>query len=146
MKKLRLNLGCGRKQKEGFINIDKDEYGQELIQDIEKDGLPYKDNEIYYITAFSFFEHLENPIKVFNECWRVLKTDGYLELCVPNAETNPKDTFGDLTHKSYFTKETFTHYLQEGPDYYDFTDKQWKIFEINAGDMIYLKMKPKKEK
>jgi len=37
--------------------------------------LPFKDNSIDFIVSTGSFHHWKQPIKVFNECYRVLKSD-----------------------------------------------------------------------
>ncbi len=38
--------------------------------------LPFEDGSIDFIVSTGSFHHWKNPIKIFNECYRVLKSDG----------------------------------------------------------------------
>lgn len=53
--------------------------------DIEKDKLPFKDNQFDLIVFSEVFEHLRiNPLGALNELYRVLKPNGVLMLTTPN--------------------------------------------------------------
>jgi len=82
---MKLNLGCGNKIKEGFIGIDKIDFGFNKVVDLEKDKLPFEDNSVDYILANHFIEHLKDVKNCLNECWRVLKPDGIIEIIVPHG-------------------------------------------------------------
>jgi len=46
--------------------------------------MPLKASSIDVITCEHFFEHLENPMAVMGECWRVLRPGGKLIFTTPN--------------------------------------------------------------
>lgn len=62
------------------------EHSLDIVKcDIEKDVLPFGDNEFYYIIFNEIFEHLRiNPIKTLKEVNRVLHPSGFLILTTPN--------------------------------------------------------------
>ena len=50
---IKVDIGCGRNKKKGFIGIDKYKAkGVNHIIDIEKEELPFKDNTIDYLIDF----------------------------------------------------------------------------------------------
>ncbi len=88
---MKLDLGCGRNKKIGFIGIDIKDWkklypkGEFIQQDITK-GIPFKDNEIDEINIANCLEHLTNEsfIFVMEEMHRVLKPNGKLTILTPH--------------------------------------------------------------
>lgn len=86
-KHLKLNIGCGRDIKKGFLNID--QYQREnkldLILDVTK-GLPFKNESCSYIYAEQFVEHLNwlDGLNFLKECHRCLEKGGTLRLVLPD--------------------------------------------------------------
>jgi predicted SAM-dependent methyltransferase len=54
--------------------------------------LPFKDSTIDYIYSEHFFEHLfiDEALSLFKECYRILKWNGVIRTCVPDADLRPK--------------------------------------------------------
>lgn len=82
----KLNLGCDGRQIEGFINIDIEDYGGNVIHDVRK-GLPYDDDTVDFINASHFIEHLNlrEAVSVLKECYRVLRRGGKIRVTVPDT-------------------------------------------------------------
>lgn len=83
----RLNLGCATDIHPGWVNLDRLDFGQEVIADLV-DGLPFEDDEFDAIVA----NHSINGIRfddldrALRELLRVLKPDGTLRVLVPSVE------------------------------------------------------------
>lgn len=58
-----------------------DTYNPDIVGDIH--NLPFTDNSQDAIICIAVLEHVENPIKAFEEMYRVLKPRGYLFVYVP---------------------------------------------------------------
>lgn len=95
---VKLNLGCGYNKQPGFVNIDsRDECSPDLVCDILKDGLPYKDEEVMLIYSAHFLEHFHHDAKakmvdneldrILDECRRVLNDDGYMVHVIPSPNS-----------------------------------------------------------
>ena len=85
-KGLKLNLGCGRNYKTGWINIDLDS-NTDLKLDLRK-PFPFDDNSCSMIYSEHFFEHLTHPQHTtinLMESYRVLESGGILHIGVPNS-------------------------------------------------------------
>ncbi len=112
MKKVKLNLGCGKSILKDFINVDKYYYkGVNFIMDLNIFPYLFKDNYIDYIYMNHVLEHLENSYKVLLECYRILKNNGILEIIVPHRESLNSS---DITHRCYFTERSLSHILKNG--------------------------------
>lgn len=98
---IRLNLGCGGRPLDGYINVDQDSieemkkryphqvFAPEMkIYQYDIFNLPYEDASVDEIRADSFIEHLcfKDEKKLFLEVKRVLKKDGVFHWSVPDFE------------------------------------------------------------
>jgi hypothetical protein len=102
---IRLNLGCGAKKLEGWINIDAVESCKpDLIHDLSK-PLPFGDLTVDEVAAKDLLEHFDKyaRYKLFYDWARVLKINGKIHLEVPNVKKIvyryfklPFDNFLDL--------------------------------------------------
>lgn len=78
----KLNWGCGDKLPDGWINLDRDDFGGNVISDIRKQPIPYADDWFDVITAqhaLSMLGYEELP-KALLELKRVLKPGGVLRI------------------------------------------------------------------
>jgi len=124
----KLNLGCGMKHLDGFINIDVSEESKaDLFLDLERDKLPFEDNTVDHILAKDFLEHITNLGFLMNECWRVLHPEGIFEIIVPNVLVNPSFAFSDPTHVRFFTSETFKYFTNRYHWFKIYRFKPWRL-------------------
>ena len=137
---MKLNLGCGKDWRSypGFIGIDIVDFGQEYVDNIERDGLHFHDDgSVEEIMAFNVLEHIapDRMIFVMNECWRVLKMGGKFHIKVPLAPS--ENAFSDPTHRSFWTRKTFTEYFAGGsPRNADYGIKKWGIMNDGKGNYL----------
>lgn len=90
---MKLNIGCGRRKRKDYINIDiNKKFHPNISTDVTK-GLPFEDNSIQQILVIHFLEHLFYiQVEPFlNECYRVLKHEGVIEIEVPDIIKAAKD-------------------------------------------------------
>lgn len=119
----RLNIGCGRDYRDGWINIDISKNCKaDLYLDIRKDTLmryppvspiEIRANDVDEIYISGVLEQIgDNDQFIFamNECWRALKPGGVMTLVVPDARfaiahQDPMDV-------RKFTLQTFDYFLK----------------------------------
>ena len=157
---IKLDLGCGSNQQEGFINLDCRQLpGVDIVHDVETLPWPVPSECVSLVLARHIVEHI-NPakggfIKFMDECWRVLKYDGQLLISTPYGGS--LDYWADPTHINGCVPKTFDYFdpLSPGGCYAYYKPKPWKIvniyFQVNGGmevllekrreDPAYLKMK-----
>jgi predicted SAM-dependent methyltransferase len=75
------------------------------------DRLPFDDNSINFIFSEHFFEHLffDEALSLLVECYRILKPDGVIRTCVPDADLRtyePPEPLGFPDVKLPFTDPT----------------------------------------
>lgn len=99
----RLHLGCGKDIKGGWINIDIQDFGQEIVRDITR-GLPFDDNSVDEIYTCHFLEHLngDDLLFVLSEIHRVLKPGREVFIRVPHS-SEPEAFYPQ--HKSYWNEK-----------------------------------------
>jgi SAM-dependent methyltransferase len=133
-----LDLGCGLNPQNPFraeqvYGIDIRDNPSTYIKcaDLTVEPIPFEDNAFDFITAFDIIEHIPRVIylpsrrfpfvELMNEVWRTLKPDGYF---LSHTPVYPYSAiFGDPTHISVLTHETFTGYFDDvkrGADMYGF--------------------------
>jgi len=136
---VKLNLGCGKRQLSGYINIDiNPDLKPDIIRDITR-GLPFEDNTIDEIVCKDFIEHIsmgEDLIFVMNEMYRVLKPEGILQMLIPH--TYSYGAFCDPTHKSFWNQESIKYWTGQFDQGYGIKTK-FKVLE-NKINGIYLEV------
>jgi len=142
-KDIKLNVACGLNPLEGYIGIDKcKESDADIILDVTKEALPYKDNSVDDITTKHTLEHFdfEGTIFVMNEFWRVLKPGHILYAIVPHRKGEGAWT---LSHKTYWDERSFTFFTQDR-NYKLYGVKLWKIKQVvtNKRPEVHCKMEP----
>ncbi len=82
----RLNWGCGRVGKPGWINADLKEGRDVQITGDILDGLPLDENSLDYVVSIHALPEIayRDLIPVLRELRRVLKPGGVLRLCLPD--------------------------------------------------------------
>lgn len=86
--KLYLDIGCGPKLHDNFINLDYDwRPNIDLCWDITK-GIPIKDSSLLGVYTEHCLEHISytDVCEVLGEMQRILKPGGTLRIIVPDAE------------------------------------------------------------
>ena len=122
---LKLDLGCGKNKREGFIGVDCRQFDGKVDQvvDLTKTW-PWKDGTVEEAHCSHMIEHLTWPERVhfFNELHRVLIVGGKCQLILPHWSS--ARYYGDPTHKEPMSEFAF-YYL----------DKNWR--EGNAPHVGY---------
>lgn len=99
MTDLRLNLGCGAKRLEGYVNIDK--FGSPDIRfDLETFPYPWNDTSVVEIEMHHILEHLgqqtETYLRIIQELYRICKPGAKIHITVPHHRSDR--FFHDPTH------------------------------------------------
>jgi len=104
---MKLNLGCGKDLREGFVNADmfKSE-GVDKVMDINSFPWPLKDNQFEYVLCSRIIEYSFDIGKVMNELHRITKDGGIIEIISPYHKSE-----GAFKHASFVTKDTPTAYV-----------------------------------
>lgn len=140
----RLNLGCGHDIRAGWINLDSANIpGVDVVHDIEKTPLPFKDGEFDEIICQDVLEHVE-WIPVLKDLHRILKQGGKLTIRVPHFTS--RNNYSDPTHKKlfairtmeFFAAETDIHKRKHREYYFDFKFSKLASVKITFEKNIFL--------
>jgi predicted SAM-dependent methyltransferase len=121
---MKLNLGCGKDLKEGYVNIDIVDYGGNVIHNLNSYPYPFEDNTFEEIYASHVLEHLNNFHEAVTELYRISKPDATIRVYAPFF-LNTK-FFGEPDHKIPFSIRTFDNYEFIGDRKLKFYEK-WKL-------------------
>ncbi|MDP2751494.1 MAG: tetratricopeptide repeat protein [Rhodocyclaceae bacterium] len=117
--KIRLNLGCGAKKREGWVNVDAAPSCQpDVVCDLEKTPWPWADDAVEAVELIHVLEHLGQSPSVFlsimKELWRVCCDGASVHIVVPH----PRSDFflGDPTHVRPIVGSTLDMFSQKRND------------------------------
>lgn len=124
---LRIDIGCGKNKKEGFIGVDQFAIpGVDVVCNV-REGLPYDNDSVDEVHCSHFIEHLTalERVRFMNELYRVMKVGAKATLISPHWCSNR--AYGDMTHCWPPVAEMWFYYLskQWREDQVPHTDKRW---------------------
>ena len=83
---MKLNLGCGEKKRDGYVNVDV--CGTpDVVCDLNRFPWDWTDNSIDEVTSSHWLEHVEDFERTILEIHRILKPNGVLHFHVPHFRT-----------------------------------------------------------
>ncbi len=133
MKKLNLGCGLNKKPKEkDWINLDSSpEIKPDIVWDLEKTPLPFKDNNINEVLAEHVFEHIKNFIPLMHDLYRICKNHAKIKIRVPFYAS--AEQYTDPTHIRFFSPFTFNYFDAESniKMFSHEVKTQGKMFKIN---------------
>ncbi|QTR46432.1 class I SAM-dependent methyltransferase [Thiothrix litoralis] len=104
-----LDLGCGKKKRPGSIGVDySDRHNADIIHDLNIFPYPFESNSIDQIYLDNVLEHLDQPMRVMEEIYRITKVGGKVKVIVPYFRSIW--AFIDPTHKTFYTVDSFAYY------------------------------------
>ena len=103
--KRKLNLGCGKDIRKGYINIDRIKFkGVDKVCNLNK-KLPFENNSIKEVILQDILEHINDVPKFLLNLW---------EICCPNAKIfirvphfTSRNVWSDLEHKRGYNWDSF---------------------------------------
>ncbi len=111
VKETNINLGCGQKPLDNFINVDFYTIGNEDVKADLEQPLPFEDAYADLIYADNVFEHIKNVLQLTKECIRILKPGGKLAIRVPYYKS--RGAFIDPTHINFYTLSSFDYFVKK---------------------------------
>jgi predicted SAM-dependent methyltransferase len=108
----KVNLGCGKKVKKGYVNLDSLNLpGVDLVHDLNNFPWPFKNNEIDEVYTSHVLEHLDDIVEVMKEIKRITKNNSKVIIIVPHFSCGV--SYRDPTHKRLFSYFTFDYFNEE---------------------------------
>lgn len=110
--RLRLNLGCGRRRRAGFVGVDQTRLpGVDIVADLNEPLSALPDNCVEEIYTRHVLEHVGEFLPLMAELHRVTRPGGRIEIVVPHF-SNPYG-YSDPTHVRQFGLYTFFYFADE---------------------------------
>jgi SAM-dependent methyltransferase len=102
----RLNVGCGRDVRPGWVNLDVAPLpGVDVVHDLASFPWPFTDGQFERIELIHVLEHLPDTVAAMNELHRIARPGGRVTVRVPYW--NSPDSISDPTHRRFFNEHTF---------------------------------------
>ena len=111
---LRLNLGCGRDVREGWVNVDVAAGpGVDLVCDLDRVreqpiGLP--DDAVEAFLLSHVLEHIRDPLGLMAELWRLAAPEATATVRLPHGASD--DAWEDPTHVRPYFPGSFGYFAQ----------------------------------
>ena len=106
-----LDIGCGQHKLPGSVGVDFVKNSKaDVIHDLSKTPWPFSSDSFDLIFANHALEHIEDIAAVLGEIHRIAKRGGVAVIQVPYFRS--VDAFADLTHRHFFTSESFEHFTE----------------------------------
>lgn len=130
---MKINLGSGNDYRAGpeWVNVDgyrdSDHHEGDTRLDVQADAhaLPFADGNAYHVRASHVIEHCRYPLRVLEECHRVLCHRGTVYVEVPDANRTPAERDD---HLYSWTPDTLRHIVMRAgfvPSAYERFEREW---------------------
>jgi len=112
-----LDIGCGPNKIEGAIGLDHHPDSQaDVLADFEHGYFPFADESFEHVECSHVIEHVRSPVRLMEECWRVLEVGGTLKVKTPHY--THWTSWGDPTHYHHFGSHALSQFTWEGATVY----------------------------
>lgn len=109
---MKLNLGCGRDIKDGYVNVDRvARPGVDLTCDLNAARWPWDDGSVEEIVCADALQQMDSWVAFLNEAYRVLQPGGQVVLTVPYYTSHR--AWADPAAKHRFCEQAFLHASRE---------------------------------
>lgn len=120
-----LNLGCGRKHREGAINLDcTSRSNPDVVHDLDARPWPFADNQFEKVYAFDVVEHLTDIVAAMEEIHRICRAGASVEITVPHFSC--ANAFTDPTHRHFFSHSSFD-YFDSAHDFAFYSEARFRV-------------------
>lgn len=132
---MKLNIGCGARQYEGYTNLDICEPA-DIIHDLNNFPYPFKDNSIEFIRAEHVLEHLKDPELFFKEIHRILEKGGRIHIKVPHHSA--EGAYSTIGHRSFFNEDAINNVCKVVGDN-QLNKNRFKLIKkkVNCGRLLF---------
>ncbi len=128
---MKLDIGCGSSKKEGFLGVDILQLsGVDVVHNLNSFPYPFEDNTVDEIWMDQVLEHLNDPVRVVEELYRVCRPNASITIGVPYFRSFYACI--DPTHKNFFGIHWFDYFNPESPlcQRYQYSKARFDIIRI----------------
>jgi len=139
----KLNFGCGKDYKDGFVNVDRSRQVKvDFYLDLDIFPYPFKSNTFEYVRCWAVLAHLHNPDKALEEIHRICKKGAIIKILVPYYKADISAC--DITMHSRFSETSFNNFLEDHPFGFE-TNCRFRILQLkkipSGGKLRFLPFK-----
>lgn len=118
---MRLNLGCGRDKRPGWVNVDKQAVAApDQVVDLERLPWPWHDSSADEVLLSHVLEHLgavpADYLAIMKELWRVCRDGARVTIVVPHPRHD--DFLSDPTHVRPITGDGLTLFSRKANEFW----------------------------
>ena len=107
-----LDLGCGRNKRTGALGVDSNrDTAADVIADIDRGVLPFRDGSFDRVLLVHVIEHVENVISTIEEVHRVARPGGTILIETPHY--TDFSSFCDPTHRWHLNTFSFRYFSED---------------------------------
>jgi SAM-dependent methyltransferase len=110
----KLNIGCGRNIRPGWVNVDIAPLpGVDVVADLDdcrRTPLPLADDSADELLLSHVIEHIRDPLALMQELHRVARPGARMEIRVPHGASD--DAYEDPTHVRQYFHHSFGYFSQ----------------------------------
>lgn len=111
-----LDLGCGKKKRQGAIGVDIIWNEQvDVVHNLNSYPYPFEASQFDDVLLDNALEHLDDIVKTLEEIWRVCAPGAVVNIQVPYFRSHYAI---DPTHKHYFASHSF-YYFDPRHDFHE---------------------------
>lgn len=128
---MKIDFGCGQRKKEGYVGVDALSLpGVDVVHDLNIFPYPFEDSAADDIWIDNVLEHLDNPLKVMEEIYRISKNGAKVVVSVPYFRSFYATI--DPTHKNFFGVWWFSYFDPSHPFHsrYRYTEARFNLDRI----------------
>ena len=127
----KLDLGCGRAKRAGFLGVDSLELpGVDVCHDLNLFPYPFADSQFDEIWLDQVLEHLGDPLRVMEEVYRICGNGAHVTVGVPYFRS--RYAVIDPTHRNFFGVDWFSYFDPRHPfqEKYRYSSARFRVDRI----------------
>jgi SAM-dependent methyltransferase len=122
-----LDVGCGAAKTAGAVGLDiSADTAADVVHDLDTFPYPLDDDSFDQILLQDVIEHVELPIRVFEELHRIARPSARIQLRTPHFSSVL--AYGDPTHRHYFS--TLAIRSLADPRFEHYTEARFRVVHI----------------
>lgn len=122
-----IDIGCGDRKTEDAVGVDVCMLpGVDVVHDLNSFPYPFKNKSFDRVVMNNIIEHLDDPIRVMQEVYRILAPGGVVHIEV--VYWNHRHSASDPQHKHMFNEHSWEFFTGSRKQYY--TDFAFELVSL----------------
>lgn len=122
-----LDVGCGSAKAPGAVGLDvSPDTAADIVHDLDRYPYPIEDDRFDQILLQDVLEHVDQPVRVFEEVHRVARPGAHVQLRTPHFSSAL--AYGDPTHRHYFSTIAIRSLAE--PRFEHYTSARFRVLRI----------------